>query len=151
MLSRINQIASLLNLYILPEWLKNVFSGWDQMWHWPYPWDIHHRLGTKPDSQFSSLCPALWPRWELLLVWTISQLRLRKHSIPSSLEESEVGQSNCWTWYATLNDIEVSWSILSAFFFQGKEPVWFQDCWRDHYSSHKYFNYPMSQWPSTTF
>lgn len=80
-----------------------------------------------------------------------SQLRLRKHGIPSSLEESEVGQSNCWTRYATLNGSEASWPILSAFSFQGKkESVWFQDCWRAHYSSHKYLNYPMTQWPSTT-
>lgn len=67
MFSWVNQTASHSSPDILSSWLKNVFSGWDQMWHWLHLWDIHHWLGAKTDSQVSSFLPASCPRWVLLL------------------------------------------------------------------------------------
>lgn len=122
MCSGINQVASLLSLCILPDWLKNVFSWWHQMWHWPHPWDIYHRLETKTDSKFSSLCNALWPhmRTSSCLEYR-SQLRLRRHSIPSWLEKLELVK--VVVELDIQNSIERSWSTLSALFFQGKKSL----------------------------
>lgn len=63
-----------------------------------------------------------------------------------------------WSWSKQLlNTIRnTEWhrrQLICPFCFflpRQKESVWFQDCWRAHYSSHKYFKYPMTQWPSTT-
>lgn len=151
MLSWINQVASHLSPDSLPSWWKSVFA------------QDESRGGTDPTGKTSiilkqkqipklalSFLP-LAPVWVCLLVWNnITVNQGYKNTEHSSLVWG------IWSWSKSLlNKIsKIEWNricLTLPFFFPLKEKSsWLQDSWLGHYSSHKYFSYPVSQRPSTT-